>query len=65
MLHALPGGTLGFVYLPALFMLAFGSAFTAPLGARATHRLPLKPLRRGFAVLLLILATRMLLTAFF
>ncbi len=60
-LHSLPDGTLGFVYLPALFMLIFGSAFTAPLGAKATHRLPLQPLRRGFALLLLILATRMLL----
>jgi len=61
MLHTLPGGTLGFVYLPALFMLIFGSAFTTPLGAKATHRLPLKPLRSGFAILLLVLATRMLL----
>ncbi len=64
MLHTLPGGTLGFVYLPALLMLVLGSAFTTPLGARATHRLPLQPLRRGFAVLLLILAARMLLKAF-
>ncbi len=63
-LHALPAGTLGFVYLPALFMLIFGSAFTTPLGAKATHRLPLKPLRSGFAILLIVLATRMLLKAF-
>jgi len=64
MLHSLPGGTLGFVYLPALFMLILGSAFTTPLGAKATHRLPLEPLRRGFAILLLLLATRMLLKIF-
>ena len=63
-LHTLPAGTLGFVYLPALFMLIFGSAFTTPLGAKATHRLPLEPLRRGFAILLLVLATKMLLKAF-
>jgi uncharacterized membrane protein YfcA len=61
MLHTLPGGTLGFVYLPALFMLVFGSVFTTPLGAKTTHSLPLKPLRRGFAILLFVLATRMLL----
>lgn len=60
MLHTLPGGTLGFVYLPALFMLAAGSMFTTPLGAQATHRLPIRLLRRGFAVLLFALATRML-----
>jgi len=64
MLHTLPAGTLGFVYLPALFMIIFGSAFTTPLGAKATHRLPLVPLRRGFAILLLVLATKMLLKAF-
>jgi uncharacterized membrane protein YfcA len=64
MLHTLPDGTLGFVYLPALLMLVFGSAFTTPLGAEATHRLPLKPLRWGFAILLFALATKMLLKAF-
>ncbi|HEU0282505.1 MAG TPA: sulfite exporter TauE/SafE family protein [Gallionella sp.] len=64
MLHTLPVGTLGFVYLPALFMLALGSAFTTPLGAKATHSLPLAPLRRGFAILLFVLATKMLLKAF-
>ena len=63
-LHTLPAGTLGFVYLPALLMLVFGSAFTTPLGAKATHSLPLKPLRRGFAILLFALATKMLLKAF-
>lgn len=63
-LHTLPAGTLGFVYLPALFMIVFGSAFTTPLGAKATHRLPLEPLRRGFAILLFVLASRMLLKAF-
>lgn len=61
--HALPAGTLGFVYLPALFVIIIGSAFTTPLGAKATHRLPLQPLRRGFAALLLLLGTRMLLKA--
>jgi len=62
-LPALPKGALGFVYLPALFMTILGSAFTTPIGAKLTHRLSLAPLRRGFAVLLLILATRMLLQA--
>ena len=63
-LHTLPAGTLGFVYLPALLMLVAGSTFTTSLGAKATHSLPLKPLRRSFAVLLFILATKMLLQAF-
>ena len=61
--HNLPPYTLGFVYLPALLLLAIGSALTTPLGARATHHLPIKLLRKGFAVLLLVLATQMLLKA--
>ncbi len=60
MLHNLPAGTLGFVYLPAVLLLAIGSAFTTPLGAKATHRLPIKLLRRIFSLLLFVLATRML-----
>lgn len=60
-LDSLPANTLGFVYLPALFWVALASMLTTPLGAKATHRLPLKLLRRGFALLLLVLATKMLL----
>ena len=60
-LDTLPPDTLGFVYLPALFWVALASIITAPLGAKAMHRLPLRLLRRGFAVLLLVLATKMLL----
>lgn len=63
-LNTLPANTLGFVYLPAVLLLAIGSLLTTPLGAKATHRLPLKILRRGFALLLLVLATKMLLKAF-
>lgn len=58
--NTLPPNTLGFVYLPALFWVALTSIITAPLGAKATHRLPLKLLRQGFAGLLLVLATKML-----
>jgi len=60
LLGTLPHNTLGFVYLPALALLATGSLLTTPLGAKATHSLPLKALKRGFALLLLILATKML-----
>ena len=62
-LDTLPQYSLGFVYLPAMALLAAGSLLTTPLGAKATHRLPIKILRRGFAVLLFVLATRMLLKA--
>ena len=60
-LNTLPQYSLGFVYLPALLMLAVGTSFTTRLGAKAAHRLPLKWLRRGFAVLLFALATNMVL----
>ena len=58
----LPDYSVGFVYLPALAALVVGSVFTAPFGARAAHRLPVPTLRRVFAALLYVLATRMLIT---
>lgn len=57
----LPQYTLGFVYLPALLFLVIGSMATAPLGVHVAHRTSGALLRTIFAVLLYILATRMLL----
>ena len=51
---------LGYVWLPALAAIATGSILTAPLGARAAHRLPVRQLKRVFASLLLGLAAYML-----
>ena len=53
---------LGFVHGPALLGIVAGSVLTAPIGARAAHRMPVVMLRRIFAVLLYVLATKMLLT---
>jgi uncharacterized protein len=53
---ALPEGTLGFVYLPALIAIAAASVLTAPLGARVAHALDIRPLKRVFAILLFLLA---------
>lgn len=58
----LPSLTVGFVYLPALAGLVIASMATAPLGARAAHRMPVTLLRRIFALLLYALATRMLIS---
>lgn len=55
----LPTGSWGFVYLPALAGIVVGSVLTAPLGARTAHRLPVRPLKRIFALLLVALALRM------
>ncbi len=58
---ALPEPHLGYVYLPALFWVALASVLTAPLGAKAAHRMKVEMLRKLFAILLLVLATKLLL----
>jgi uncharacterized protein len=57
----LPPWSFGFVYLPALLGIAGCSVLTAPLGARLAHSLPVNRLKQVFAVLLLIMGTKMLL----
>ena len=56
----LPPASLGYVWLPALGVIACCSVLTAPLGARSAHRLPVRQLKRIFASLLLALAAYML-----
>jgi uncharacterized membrane protein YfcA len=56
---ALPGAV-GYLYLPALLVIAAASVLLAPLGARAAHALPVKQLKRVFALMLYALAAYML-----
>jgi uncharacterized membrane protein YfcA len=56
----LPPGSLGFVYVPALAVVSLASVSTAPLGARTAHLLPVKALKRVFALTMLALAGYML-----
>jgi uncharacterized membrane protein YfcA len=56
----LPSGSLGFVYVPAVVGVAAVSVLTAPIGARLTHQLPVKTLKRVFAGILLALAGKMM-----
>ncbi len=56
----LPPGSTGFVYWPALLGIVATSFPFAPLGARLAHTLPVKTLKRAFAVLLLVLGVKML-----
>ncbi len=58
--HTLPDLSLGFVYLPALLWVALGSVITAPFGAKATHSMQIGSLRKFFALLLIVLASKML-----
>ena len=56
----LPAGSLGYIYLPALGVIAAASVLTAPLGARAAHSMPVGRLKRIFATILYGLACYML-----
>jgi uncharacterized protein len=60
----LPQYSLGYAYLPALAGIVAASVLTAPLGVRLAHSLPVDKLKRVFAVLLLIVGTRMLVGLF-
>ena len=60
---ALPGA-FGYLYLPALGVIAVASVTMAPLGARTAQRMDTKKLKRVFGVLLLALAATMLHRAF-
>lgn len=58
--QGLPTGSFGYIWLPALVVIAVCSVFTAPLGAKAAHSLPVKKLKRVFASILYMLAAYML-----
>jgi uncharacterized membrane protein YfcA len=56
----LPPHSFGYIWLPALGVIAACSVLTAPLGARAAHKLPVKQLKRAFASVLFALGAYML-----
>jgi uncharacterized membrane protein YfcA len=55
-----PDWALGFVYLPALAGIVATSMLTAPLGARLAHNMPVHGLKKVFALLLIVMGTKML-----
>ena len=56
----LPEWTVGFVYVPALVLVSVVSTFTAPVGARLAHKLPVAVLKKIFAAVLILLSLKML-----
>lgn len=54
--------TSGFIYLPAVFLISITSFFTAPYGAKLAQHLPVNILKKVFALLLLSLSFKMLLS---
>ena len=63
--EGMPVFSFGFVYLPAFVLLSIASVYTAPLGARLAHRLPVATLKKVFAGLLVALCLKMLHAVFF
>ena len=58
--QGLPPNSFGYIWLPALGVIATCSFFTAPYGAKAAHSLPVGKLKRVFASILYVLAAYML-----
>jgi len=56
----LPEYSFGYLWLPALVVIATCSVLMAPLGAATAHKLPVKQLKRVFASVLYLLAAYML-----
>ncbi|MDX9996232.1 MAG: sulfite exporter TauE/SafE family protein [Rhodocyclaceae bacterium] len=56
---ALPDGSFGYIHLPALVACVAMSILTAPLGAKAAHRLPVPTLKKIFAGVILLLLAKM------
>ena len=60
----LPPNSFGYIWLPALTVIAITSFFTAPFGAKAAHTLPVGKLKKIFASILYVLAAYMLYKGF-
>jgi len=60
----LPSFSLGYIYFPALIGIVSASMVTAPLGAWLAHRLPVPRLKRIFAVFLLVVGAKMMVSLF-
>lgn len=55
----LPENSLGYVYWPAMLGIILSSTFFAKLGARLTHRLEARKLKKLFSLLLICIAIRL------
>jgi uncharacterized protein len=60
----LPEYSFGYIYLPAFAGIVSASVITAPLGVGLAHSLPVARLKRLFAMLLIVVGTRMLIGAY-
>ncbi len=58
----LPEYSLGYVYLPALLGIILTSSFFAPIGVKAASKLPVSTIKKAFAVFLMLVAVKMILS---
>jgi len=56
----LPAWSLGYIYLPALAGIIISSSLFAPVGVKFATKLPVKTLKKFFAVFLILVAIKML-----
>ena len=56
----LPAWSVGYIYLPALLGIVLTSSLFAPLGVKAGAKLPLRYMKKGFAVFLMLVAIKMM-----
>jgi uncharacterized protein len=59
-----PDGSVGYVFVPALIVIASASVLMAPQGVKAAHALPIQSLKRVFASILYLLAAYMVYKGF-
>jgi hypothetical protein len=54
------GISLGYIYLPAFFLLSIGSYFAAPYGAKLAHSMPSNTLRKIYAFAMILIGSLMI-----
>ena len=57
--QGLPAGSVGFIHIPYAAGIAFAAVFTAPLGAKAAHKLPRVALSVLFGLFLIVATVRL------
>ncbi len=60
--QGLPAYTIGFVYWPAVILIAVSSFFTTKIGAHLAHSLPVNTLKKAFAILVVGLSIKMIMS---
>jgi len=56
----LPSGSVGYIYLPALLGISLTSTFFARIGVKMAADVPVRTLKKGFAIFLILVAIKMI-----